>query len=593
MRKVKILAYAPYEGLRNLIDEIASNRDDVEVTAITANVEEAVEVYKNSNTEEFDLIISRGGTAELLTEVSPIPVIDISFTLPDILSALNLISPNKGRYAFLGYSSLGKTFEKLTRLLDIPFDIYSAKNKIEMAEKAKMIKEMGYSFVITDAVASEISEVRGMNTILLISGRESVLNAIDNAVTIFRETYKLENKVSLLEDALSLSGSSVLVFDKNKSLIYSSKELKNSQLLIKYSKDLIENITKDKILTSSKKSGSKEYLIEAKKDEADNYIFNLSSKVTVDLINHQGIEKINKDDIDINQINMLFNRPSMDIIKGNLEDYSKFRLPVLIKGPKGTGKSILADCLYLNSPLVNSDIYKFYIKEMDEKAWRFTLNNYNSPLNMKGNTLFFNSIDKLTPKRLRDLLKYLKDSRICRNNQVIFSLHTDKIKNWNKDSYEILTNELKVIDVELNPLSFNKEELPHLFTLYLNYIGKTTGMLVSGIEPRGLEILKEYSWPGNYSELKSILSSLVSKAQDNFISEDEIKEEITKSRYSENYEEVIMTNMDLNQSLDNIIYDIINLKLKDDKSSHSKIASDLKISRTTLWRILKKGKTKD
>ena len=53
--------------------------------------------------ENYDAIISRGGTAQLIKEVTEIPVVEISLSVYDILRAIKLAENYQERYAIIGF----------------------------------------------------------------------------------------------------------------------------------------------------------------------------------------------------------------------------------------------------------------------------------------------------------------------------------------------------------------------------------------------------------------------------------------------------------------------------------------------------------
>lgn len=64
--QVKILAVAPYEGLAAVLEREADAYENVDMTIVIGNLEEGVERAIEQLTGVFDLILSRGGTADML-----------------------------------------------------------------------------------------------------------------------------------------------------------------------------------------------------------------------------------------------------------------------------------------------------------------------------------------------------------------------------------------------------------------------------------------------------------------------------------------------------------------------------------------------
>ena len=61
MQKIKILAVAPYEGMADTIAILASQRDDIELTAQTGDLNTGKKIAMELAHKNYDVIISRGG----------------------------------------------------------------------------------------------------------------------------------------------------------------------------------------------------------------------------------------------------------------------------------------------------------------------------------------------------------------------------------------------------------------------------------------------------------------------------------------------------------------------------------------------------
>ena len=70
---------------------------------------------------------------------------------------------------------------------------------------------------------------------------------------------------------------------------------------------------------------------------------------------------------------------------------------------------------------------------------------------------------------------------------------------------EDLFYRLNVLPVYLPPLRDRKTDIPHLVNHYINYFNSVHNLKVKGAEPEALEVLSNYSWPGNIRELRNII----------------------------------------------------------------------------------------
>lgn len=256
MEKIRILAIAPYRGLKNVIEEIAPLRNDCIVTTYVGDLEEAKALFLEINQDDYDVVLSRGGTAELLQTVSRLPVLNIQFSYRDILSALNLAKPFNGKSAFIGYPSLTDTAEKLVKLLDIPFDFYTIRNRDDVVKVFESFGNTEYGQIICDNVSAMVSQEMGFNSILIISGKESIENALDEAVDVAQIRKKSQSTVKLLEKAISFYHNSLIIYDSDGVMLYCTDQLLRSNTIRKMTQALIPSLKKKgKLLSIRKVSG--------------------------------------------------------------------------------------------------------------------------------------------------------------------------------------------------------------------------------------------------------------------------------------------------------------------------------------------------
>lgn len=93
----------------------------------------------------------------------------------------------------------------------------------------------------------------------------------------------------------------------------------------------------------------------------------------------------------------------------------------------------------------------------------------------------------------------LKNLHSLKNLLVITTTH------FREDLYYALN----AIHIMLAPLRSRKEEIEILATYFVGFYSKEYGKSFSGLNPKALEALKDYRWPGNTSELKAVIERAV------------------------------------------------------------------------------------
>ena len=106
MQKTKILAVAPYEGLADAISTIAQTRDDIKMTVQIGDLNTGKQIAMELAHNNYDVIISRGGTAELIRSTVELPVIDIPISVYDVLRTIKLAENYSGKFVIAGLTYL-------------------------------------------------------------------------------------------------------------------------------------------------------------------------------------------------------------------------------------------------------------------------------------------------------------------------------------------------------------------------------------------------------------------------------------------------------------------------------------------------------
>ena len=201
---------------------------------------------------------------------------------------------------------------------------------------------------------------------------------------------------------------------------------------------------------------------------------------------------------------------------------------VLIRGPSGTGKTVLAraihgwshradrpfgtiSCPTLSSDLIESELFG-HVKGAFTGALR---DNPGRVAACEGGTLFLDEIGDLPlalqPKLLRFLqdLEYERvgDQRTRRADvRIITATNADLDKAVREGRFrQDLYYRLNVIQIELPPLADRPDDVEMLAKNMLEFFGAQNHKILKGFSDSAIEALRQYAWPGNIRELRNAL----------------------------------------------------------------------------------------
>lgn len=145
--------------------------------------------------------------------------------------------------------------------------------------------------------------------------------------------------------------------------------------------------------------------------------------------------------------------------------------------------------------------------------------------------------------------------------------------------------------LRLPPLRDRIHEIPALATLYTSEFNTQLSKQVIGFLPEALDVLMGYSWPGNLNQFRRIVKELILQTAGPYITADMVRN-LLRQEGAGTFSASPAESINIDQPLDDIIYDVVCRQLAQSKQNQTKVAEKLGISRTTLWRILQR-KRKD
>ena len=112
-----ILGIAPYDGMQTAMERVAEEFPNIQLDAYTGDLEAGASIVRSVQLENYDVIISRGGTADRIREVTDLPVVSIQLSVYDVLRAIKMAENYSNLYAIVGFPSITEPAHTLCDLL--------------------------------------------------------------------------------------------------------------------------------------------------------------------------------------------------------------------------------------------------------------------------------------------------------------------------------------------------------------------------------------------------------------------------------------------------------------------------------------------
>lgn len=587
-KKTKILGIAPYEGMKSLMTRLAGQREDIELDVYVGDLEAGAEIASRHTLQDYDVILSRGGTAELISSISPIPVVEIQLSVYDILRAIKLAENYNDRYAIAGFPGITKNARFLCDLLQYDIDIYTIHSQEEVYDTLTGLSMKGYRMVLCDVVTNSQAQRIGIRSILFTSGSESIEASFDQAVKTAGTYQGLISKSEFFRTLLEDYPYYVFAYNESEELVYTSKSHNFSMSIMTAMKNYVPEILTEKSKKFYRDEGDILVAIKGVKKTIHKQTFVVyyvnTRKVPLSLIKN-GIRYIDKN-LALEQFYSSFyglTNPS-GIYDQVLDQMNQTRAPAMIIGEDGTGKEEMAFFLYSQGRFQNKPMAIIDCSRLTEKSWTFLTEHTNSPFSDTYTTIYIRGLDFLSDRQFQELFSIIRDLNLHKQNYMIFSC-TIKEGETMPERCQLFMNHFSCQPFLLPPLRTNLKEIPDLANLYISNLNMQLAREIAGLEPEAILLLQEYSWPGNYNQFKRIMNELFTLTDSSYIKASAVSRLLMKERPAT--PAPFDNRFDLNHTLEEINMNIVRYVLAEEGGNHSQTAKRLGISRSTLWRMLK------
>ncbi len=588
MDKIKILAIAPYEGMKGIMSDIASKKERIELTTFVGDLEDGLRIVYKHKRNNFDIIISRGGTAELISKSTDIPVIEVSISVYDVLRAIKLAENYAQRFAIVGFPSITKCAHLLCDLLQYKIKIITISSKEEARECLVALLNDGYGLVLSDMVTTTVAKHLGMNSILINSGYESIESTLEQAMKLcqFYSRKNFQNKI--LKVALQESSHDLFIFEDNNLLYSSLLELEENQYLFTFARQLLSKITEGKDFIQDKKWNKQLLSFKGKCIQIDGRFLSFVY-LTIHALSAEaegkGIRLVNDD---MNYLLSGYNSiHSLNYIRSNIEQYAVCHFPVLVIGEVGTGKDRAVSLLYEASSMKNNPFYQIDCGILTATEWNYLFTDSDSPLRKSNCFFYFKNIGALTEQIMTDFIIFLESVDLSNQNFVAFSFILNNKTDETHPNCLFFSNKLSCLILRLKPLKEMRPDIPGLASIYINELNTILGKHITRFEPKALTLLQEFNWTYNLDQFKRVLKELAVITSDSTITFNNTSKILNQEVSNISVKEKRRYAVNLNQNLREINYDIACLVLEEEGMNQSSAAKRLGISRSTLWRLLK------
>ncbi|MGB3848588.1 MAG: sigma-54 dependent transcriptional regulator [Tunicatimonas sp.] len=223
---------------------------------------------------------------------------------------------------------------------------------------------------------------------------------------------------------------------------------------------------------------------------------------------------------------------AIQAVKDTIDRVAPTEARVLITGPNGTGKELVAKWLHAQSnraqaPLVELNCAAIPSELIESELFGHEKGSFTSAIKQKKGrfeqanegTLFLDEIGDMSLSAQAKVLRALQEHKITRvggdksikvDVRVIAATNKDLKHEISENRFrEDLYHRLSVILIHVPPLSERTDDIPLLVDKFLQDIAADYQTVTKKITPEALEVLKGFPWTGNIRELRNVVERLV------------------------------------------------------------------------------------
>ena len=368
-----------------------------------------------------------------------------------------------------------------------------------------------------------------MSKILIIEDEETIRRVLNKVLTQENKTY------SIVEAVDGVDGISKINSSKFDLILCDIKMPKKDGI------EVLKHILKEcpntpTIMISG--HGDLETAVESMRLGAFDYISKppdlnrLLNSVRSALLNNNFVKRGKVKNNKSKEFNIIGNSSPIIEIKNMIDKVSLTNAKVLIQGPNGSGKELVAHQIHLNSlrnsapfievncaaipsELIESELFGHvkgaFTSAVKDKAGKFEAAN--------GGTIFLDEIGDMSMPAQSKVLRALQEHKIQRvgserdlvvDVRVIAATNKNLRKEIENNNFrEDLFHRLAVIEIDVPSLNKRLSDIPVLVEHFLNDIAKDSDQESKTMDKDAVNLLKEYDWSGNVRELRNVVERLI------------------------------------------------------------------------------------
>lgn len=599
----------------------ALNSRGLQYPVITATVAQVLDVAEQAIRDGAKVLVSRGGATGRIQSTFDVPLVDMRHSCMDVFltyqNARELVQGDE-QIGYIGYENICMAVQQFNMIIGRElFVIEQITHQNQTKEKIARIAERGLRVVCGGVTIAELAPEYGMKAVMGCIHRQSIENAIDEALHALKIDRLTREKYETVRSVLNNISEGVVSFDSNWEInqinpharkMFGDMTLSSIGQSLRASGTVETLASGNHVRDSVLRVGDESLVISGQPIEVDGAVtggvVTIQKEAEIEEMGRRIKNKLlGKGHVAKNSFaDIIGTSKAIDEVKRKAARYASSDSSVMIFGDTGTGKELFAQSIHNSSARKNHPFVAINCAALPREILESELFGY-----VKGaftgarsdgkmgifemastGTVFLDEIGEVAIDVQAKLLRVLQEKEIQRiGDDKIIPIDVRVIAATNKNLLsevkagafrEDLYYRLCVLELYVPPLRERKSDIPLLAREYLEKRSGNVRLITEG----ALRLLQIPDWPGNVRQLNNIMERMQVLCEKNEI------DEATVAAAMGEIESTPDSDGGIADAVANAEYTVIRAALDKHAGNRTLAASELGMSVTTLWRKMKK-----
>lgn len=553
---MRILVLAPDAEMADIARKALEGQDD-SVEVVEALLSAALPVARRAETEGFDAIVTRGGTARLVkSEGVKTPVVEIPIAPEDMARALSdacaLTGKSRPRIGVVAFPNMTLGLEALAPVLNLDIRTYPLEREEDVGGALDQASAEGVEVVLGGVITHRMAETRNLPAALLRCGPKSFLLAFEEARRIayarWLEKHRAEEFKAIIDYAhegvvaVNLEGR-ITVFNPVAERLTG---VETRTALGRPVRDVIPELRLTETLSSGRREMNELVSLGRSRLLVSRVPIRVGSHITGVVGTLQQVAHIQKAEAKIRrEVHRKGHRARFRFsdLKGEdpllreavrlARDFARSDSAILVHGETGVGKELFAQSIHQESPRSHGPFVPVNCAALPENLLESELFGYTEGAFTgarrggkpglfelaHGGTLFLDEVSEIPLSLQGRLLRVIQEREVMRlGDDRVIPVDVRVVSATNRDLEQRLEQglfrpdlffRLNVLSLRVPPLRERSGDVPILLDHFLH---RHPGQRLR-LGEDAVQFLSRYAWPGNVRELGNWCERLLAGAR--------------------------------------------------------------------------------